>query len=136
MAERTTATGGLRGCIRVLGINNRVYDLRDGAGDVLYGSAVGECGNDPCEPNPCHHGGICHAKEAEMFHCQCRDAYTGTGMGAVGSPPPWDPTIFGIVVEGEATSGEVDKFRVEYGDKGQDLGVLVPQIMSPSGAVK
>ncbi|NXI04242.1 AGRIN protein, partial [Pachycephala philippinensis] len=77
VAERTSATGGLRGCIRVLGINNRVYELRDGAGDVLYGSAVGECGNDPCEPNPCHHGGICHAKEAEMFQCQCRDAYTG-----------------------------------------------------------
>ncbi|NXO13306.1 AGRIN protein, partial [Oriolus oriolus] len=77
VAERTAATGGLRGCIRVLGINNRVYDLRDGAGDVLYGSAVGECGNDPCEPNPCHHGGVCHAREAEMFQCQCRDTYTG-----------------------------------------------------------
>ncbi|NXC09441.1 AGRIN protein, partial [Orthonyx spaldingii] len=77
VAERTTATSGLRGCIRVLGINNRGHDLRDGAGDVLYGSAVGECGSDPCEPNPCHHGGVCHAREAEMFHCQCLDAYTG-----------------------------------------------------------
>ncbi|NXO97466.1 AGRIN protein, partial [Certhia brachydactyla] len=77
VTERTGVTGGLRGCIRVLGINNRVYELRQGAGDVLYGTAVGECGNDPCQPNPCHHGGVCHAREAEMFHCQCLDAYTG-----------------------------------------------------------
>ncbi|NWV29599.1 AGRIN protein, partial [Origma solitaria] len=77
VAERTGATSGLKGCVRVLGVNNRVLELRDGAGDVLYGSAVGECGNDPCEPNPCHHGGVCHAREAEMFHCQCLDSYTG-----------------------------------------------------------
>ncbi|NXO75657.1 AGRIN protein, partial [Sitta europaea] len=77
VAERTGAAGGLRGCIRLLGINNRVYELRQGAGDVLYGSAVGQCGHEPCEPNPCQHGGQCHAREADMFHCQCPDAYTG-----------------------------------------------------------
>uniref|UniRef100_A0A8C0VJ11 Agrin n=1 Tax=Cyanistes caeruleus TaxID=156563 RepID=A0A8C0VJ11_CYACU len=48
-----------------------------GAGDVLYGSAVGECGTEPCQPNPCQHGGTCHAREADMFHCQCLEAYTG-----------------------------------------------------------
>uniref|UniRef100_A0A8C0VGJ5 Agrin n=1 Tax=Cyanistes caeruleus TaxID=156563 RepID=A0A8C0VGJ5_CYACU len=54
-----------------LGINNRLHELRQGAGDVLYGSAVGECGTEPCQPNPCQHGGTCHAREADMFHCQC-----------------------------------------------------------------
>ncbi|KAM7030447.1 LOW QUALITY PROTEIN: agrin [Acridotheres tristis] len=77
VAERAAVTAGLRGCIRQLGINNRLYQLRQGAGDVLYGNAVGECGTDPCQPNPCHHGGTCHPQEAEMFHCQCLDAYTG-----------------------------------------------------------
>ncbi|XP_039940398.1 agrin [Hirundo rustica] len=77
VTERTEAAAGLRGCVRLLGINNRHYELRQGAGDVLYGSAVGECGDDPCQPNPCRHGGACHAKEAEMFRCQCPDGYTG-----------------------------------------------------------
>lgn len=79
VAERTAATGGLKGCIRLLDVNNQLYDLREKGSDVLYGSGVGECGNDPCHPNPCHHGGICHVKEAEMFHCECLHAYTGTG---------------------------------------------------------
>uniref|UniRef100_A0A8B9SYN4 Agrin n=1 Tax=Anas platyrhynchos TaxID=8839 RepID=A0A8B9SYN4_ANAPL len=77
VAERTAATGGLKGCIRLLDVNNQLYDLREKGSDVLYGSGVGECGNDPCHPNPCHHGGICHVKEAEMFHCECLHAYTG-----------------------------------------------------------
>ncbi|NXO71347.1 AGRIN protein, partial [Phainopepla nitens] len=77
VAERTAVATGLRGCIRVLGINNRVHELRQGAGDVLYASAVGQCGHHPCQPDPCHHGGVCHAKEAEMFQCQCPDGYTG-----------------------------------------------------------
>ncbi|NXU35218.1 AGRIN protein, partial [Drymodes brunneopygia] len=77
VTERTTATSGLRGCIHALGINNRGHELRQGAGDVLHGSAVGECGTHPCQPNPCHHGGTCHAREALMFHCQCQEAYTG-----------------------------------------------------------
>lgn len=81
VADRTTATTGLKGCIRLLDVNNQMYDLREKGSDVLYGSGVGECGNDPCHPNPCHHGGICHVKEAEMFHCECLYTYTGTGRG-------------------------------------------------------
>ncbi|KFW85050.1 Agrin, partial [Manacus vitellinus] len=77
VADHTTATTGLKGCIRLLDVNNQMYDLREKGSDVLYGSGVGECGNDPCHPNPCHHGGICHVKEAEMFHCECRHTYTG-----------------------------------------------------------
>ncbi|XP_010003562.1 PREDICTED: agrin [Chaetura pelagica] len=77
VADRTAAAGGLRGCIRLLDVNNQLYDLREKGTEVLYGSAVGECGNDPCQPNPCRHGGICRAREAEMFHCQCLHSYTG-----------------------------------------------------------
>ncbi|XP_067329099.1 agrin isoform X4 [Anolis sagrei] len=77
VAERTSVTSGLKGCIRLLDVNNQMYDLREKGSDVLYGSGVGECGNNPCHPNPCHHGGLCHVKEAEMFHCECLHGYTG-----------------------------------------------------------
>ncbi|TRZ07641.1 hypothetical protein HGM15179_019466, partial [Zosterops borbonicus] len=77
VTEHTEATSGLRGCIRLLGINDREHQLRQGQGDVLYGSAVGQCGHNPCQPNPCHHGGTCHARDAGMFHCQCLEGHTG-----------------------------------------------------------
>ncbi|XP_026571551.1 agrin [Pseudonaja textilis] len=77
VAERTSVTAGLKGCIRLLDVNNQMYDLREKGDDVLYGSGVGECGNNPCQPNPCHHGGLCHTMEAEMFHCECLHGYTG-----------------------------------------------------------
>ncbi|XP_044524562.1 agrin [Gracilinanus agilis] len=69
--ERTSARAGLRGCIRLLDVNNQRIGLREKGPDVLYGSGVGECGNNPCLPNPCHHGATCQAREADMFHCQC-----------------------------------------------------------------
>ncbi|XP_039223823.1 agrin isoform X4 [Crotalus tigris] len=77
VAERTSVTAGLKGCVRLLDVNNQMYDLREKGDDVLYGSGVGECGNNPCQPNPCHHGGLCHVMEAEMFHCECLNGYTG-----------------------------------------------------------
>ncbi|XP_077168348.1 agrin isoform X5 [Paroedura picta] len=77
VAERTSVTAGLKGCLRLLDVNNQMYDLREKGSDVLYGSGVGECGNNPCLPNPCHHGGLCRAKEAETFHCECFDGFTG-----------------------------------------------------------
>uniref|UniRef100_A0A674GJY3 Agrin n=1 Tax=Taeniopygia guttata TaxID=59729 RepID=A0A674GJY3_TAEGU len=77
--ERTGVAGGLRGCVRALSINNRGHELRPGAADVLYGSAVGECGTEPCQPNPCHHGGTCQPRDADAFQCQCPEAYAGTG---------------------------------------------------------
>uniref|UniRef100_A0A8C5SY80 Agrin n=1 Tax=Laticauda laticaudata TaxID=8630 RepID=A0A8C5SY80_LATLA len=77
VAERTSVTVGLKGCIRLLDVNNQMYDLREKGDDVLYGSGVGECGSNPCQPNPCHYGGLCHTMEAEMFHCECLNGYTG-----------------------------------------------------------
>uniref|UniRef100_A0A8C5IPX4 Agrin n=1 Tax=Junco hyemalis TaxID=40217 RepID=A0A8C5IPX4_JUNHY len=77
VTERTGVTSGLRGCVRALAINNRGHELHPGSADVLYATAVGQCGTDPCQPSPCHHGGTCHAREADMFHCQCPEAYTG-----------------------------------------------------------
>ncbi|KAJ7306392.1 hypothetical protein JRQ81_009738 [Phrynocephalus forsythii] len=62
VAERTSVTTGLKGCIRLLDVNNQMYDLREKGSDVLYGSGVGECGNNPCHPNPCHHGGLCQGR--------------------------------------------------------------------------
>ncbi|XP_058858363.1 agrin isoform X6 [Acipenser ruthenus] len=75
--ERTSAASGLVGCIRMLDVNNLVYKLQEKEGDVLYGTGVGECGNNPCHPNPCKNGARCQVKEAEMFHCQCINGFSG-----------------------------------------------------------
>ncbi|KAL1021294.1 hypothetical protein UPYG_G00011350 [Umbra pygmaea] len=75
--ERTSVGSGLVGCIRMLDVNNLVYNLQEKGGNVLYGTGVGECGNNPCQPNPCKNGGVCQVKEAEMFHCKCVNSYSG-----------------------------------------------------------
>ncbi|XP_053308487.1 agrin isoform X3 [Spea bombifrons] len=77
VSERTSVSTGLKGCIRLLDVNNQVYNLQEEGADVLYGSGVGECGNNPCQPNPCHNGAVCQVKEAEMFHCLCLSGYMG-----------------------------------------------------------
>uniref|UniRef100_A0A9J7ZRU0 Agrin n=1 Tax=Cyprinus carpio carpio TaxID=630221 RepID=A0A9J7ZRU0_CYPCA len=69
--ERTSVSTGLVGCIRMLDVNNFVYNLQENGDSILYGSGVGECGNNPCLPNPCKNGASCQVKEAEMFHCKC-----------------------------------------------------------------
>lgn len=61
----------------MLDVNNRVLNLQESGGDSLYGSGVGECGNNPCQPNPCKNGAACQVKEAEMFHCKCSKGFWG-----------------------------------------------------------
>lgn len=68
---------GLVGCIRMVDVNNRVLNLQENGGDSVYGSGVGECGNNPCQPNPCKNGAGCQVKEAEMFHCKCSKGFWG-----------------------------------------------------------
>ncbi|XP_028848509.1 agrin isoform X3 [Denticeps clupeoides] len=75
--ERTSISTGLHGCIRLLDVNNMVYNLQEKDGNVLYGSGVGECGNNPCLPNPCRNGAMCQIKEAEVFHCKCVNGFSG-----------------------------------------------------------
>lgn len=75
--ERTSVAAGLVGCIRMLDVNNRVLNLQENGGDSLYGSGVGECGNNPCQPNPCKNGAACQVKEPEMFHCKCTKGFWG-----------------------------------------------------------
>nr|XP_057941190.1 agrin isoform X4 [Doryrhamphus excisus] len=84
--ERTTVASGLMGCIRLLDVNNRVLNLQESGGDSLYGSGVGECGNNPCLPNPCKNGATCQVKEAEMFHCQCSKGFWGPTCADVHDP--------------------------------------------------
>uniref|UniRef100_A0A668A9S5 Agrin n=1 Tax=Myripristis murdjan TaxID=586833 RepID=A0A668A9S5_9TELE len=86
VTERTTVATGLVGCIRLLDVNNRVYNLQENEGDVLYGTGVGECGNNPCQPNPCKNGAACQVKEAEMFHCKCTGGYWGPTCADVHNP--------------------------------------------------
>lgn len=75
--ERTSVSTGLVGCVRMLDVNNFAYNLQENGGSVLYGSAIGECGNNPCLPNPCKNGASCQVKEAEMFHCKCVNGFSG-----------------------------------------------------------
>uniref|UniRef100_A0A671XIJ3 Agrin n=1 Tax=Sparus aurata TaxID=8175 RepID=A0A671XIJ3_SPAAU len=84
--ERTAVATGLVGCIRMLDVNNRVLNLQESGGDSLYGSGVGECGNNPCQPNPCKNGAACQVKEAEMFHCKCSKGFWGPTCADVHDP--------------------------------------------------
>uniref|UniRef100_A0A3Q3XBV2 Agrin n=1 Tax=Mola mola TaxID=94237 RepID=A0A3Q3XBV2_MOLML len=84
--ERTALATGLVGCIRMLDVNNRVLNLQENGGDSLYGSGVGECGNNPCQPNPCKNGAACQVKEAEMFHCKCSKGFWGPTCADVHDP--------------------------------------------------
>lgn len=84
--ERTGLAVGLVGCIRMLDVNNRNLNLQENGGESLYGSGVGECGNNPCLPNPCKNGGACQVKEAEMFHCKCSKGFWGLTCADVHDP--------------------------------------------------
>lgn len=82
VTARTGVSAGLVGCIRMLDVNNRMLNLQEDGGDSLFGSGVGECGNNPCEPNPCKNGAQCQVKEAEMFQCKCSKGFWGKTGGA------------------------------------------------------
>ncbi|XP_038145818.1 agrin isoform X3 [Cyprinodon tularosa] len=84
--ERTGVTSGLVGCIRMLDVNNRMLNIQESNGDSLFGAGVGECGNNPCQPNPCKNGAECQVKEAEMFHCKCSNGFWGPTCADVHDP--------------------------------------------------
>lgn len=66
----------------MLDINNQRLELGSWQGAVVQSSVVGECGDDPCMPNPCSGGVPCRALEAGMFHCQCPPGRFGeSGFG-------------------------------------------------------
>ncbi|XP_063091307.1 agrin isoform X8 [Cavia porcellus] len=69
--ERTFVAVGLKGCIRLLDINNQRLELGSWQGASTQSSGVGECGENPCVPNPCSSGAPCQALDDGMFHCQC-----------------------------------------------------------------
>lgn len=86
--ERTSIRVGLRGCIRLLDVNNQRLELSSWQGAVTRSSGVGACGDHPCLPNPCLGGAPCRALEAGMFHCLCppgrfgeAGAWAGRGVG-------------------------------------------------------
>ena len=34
--------------------------------------------NDPCQPNPCQHGGLCDSRSGEStYQCKCPDGFSG-----------------------------------------------------------
>ncbi|XP_047229553.1 agrin isoform X5 [Girardinichthys multiradiatus] len=84
--ERTGVTTGLVGCIRMLDVNNRMLNIQESNGDRLFGAGVGECGNNPCHPNPCKNGAECQVKEAEVFHCKCSNGFWGPTCADIHDP--------------------------------------------------
>ncbi|KAM4572007.1 agrin isoform 3-T3 [Fundulus diaphanus] len=84
--ERTGVTSGLVGCIRMLDVNNRMLNIQERSTDSQFGVGVGECGNNPCHPNPCRNGAECQVKEAEMFHCKCSSGFWGPTCADVHDP--------------------------------------------------
>nr|XP_023651627.1 agrin-like isoform X4 [Paramormyrops kingsleyae] len=75
--EKTSVSSGLVGCVRTLDINNMVYDLQDDGQQVLHSSAVTQCGETPCLPNPCRNSATCQVREADTFHCRCPGGFSG-----------------------------------------------------------
>ncbi|KAF4018543.1 hypothetical protein G4228_009925 [Cervus hanglu yarkandensis] len=75
--ERTSVSVGLRGCIRLLDVNNQRLELSSWPESATRSSRVGECGDHPCLPNPCFGGAPCQALEAGRFHCQCPPGHFG-----------------------------------------------------------
>uniref|UniRef100_UPI0040386C35 agrin-like n=1 Tax=Callospermophilus lateralis TaxID=76772 RepID=UPI0040386C35 len=69
--ERTSVGMDLKGCIHLLDVNNQRLELDPWQGVVSRSSGVGECGEHPCLPSPCHGGAPCQALGDDMFHCQC-----------------------------------------------------------------
>uniref|UniRef100_A0A8C7AK28 Agrin n=1 Tax=Neovison vison TaxID=452646 RepID=A0A8C7AK28_NEOVI len=84
--ERTSIRVGLRGCIRLLDVNNQRLELSSWQGAVTRSSGVGACGDHPCLPNPCLGGAPCRALEAGMFHCLCPPGRFGPTCSADENP--------------------------------------------------
>lgn len=80
--ERTSVSVGLRGCIRLLDINNQRLELSSWQGIVTRSSGVGEC-ETPCLPAPCLGRAPCQVLGAGMFRCQCPPGYFGEGRAWV-----------------------------------------------------
>uniref|UniRef100_UPI0040388E61 agrin-like n=1 Tax=Callospermophilus lateralis TaxID=76772 RepID=UPI0040388E61 len=84
--ERTSVGVGLKGCIRLLDVNNQRLELGPWQGVVSRSSGVGECGEHPCLPSPCHGGAPCQALGDDMFHCQCPPGRFGPTCAEEKSP--------------------------------------------------
>ncbi|XP_032216637.1 agrin isoform X13 [Mustela erminea] len=105
--ERTSIRVGLRGCIRLLDVNNQRLELSSWQGAVTRSSGVGACGDHPCLPNPCLGGAPCRALEAGMFHCLCPPGRFGPTCGADKNPCEPNPCHGAapcrVLPDGEAT---------------------------------
>lgn len=103
MLERTSVSVGLKGCIRLLDVNNQRLELGSWRGAATRSVGVGECGAQPCLPSPCLGGAPCRALGGGTFHCQCPPGRFGereAGRGAGGhlcvcgrGAPPWNHVL-------------------------------------------
>ncbi|XP_076964137.1 agrin-like [Callospermophilus lateralis] len=92
--ERTSVGVGLKGCIRLLDVNNQRLELGPWQGVVSRSSGVGECGEhpcmpspyvptcteekSPCQPNPCHGAAPCRVLPKGGAKCECPAGRRGT----------------------------------------------------------
>ncbi|KAM5248760.1 agrin [Ctenodactylus gundi] len=84
--ERTSVGTGLTGCIRLLDVNDQRLELGGQRGAAAQSSNVGECGDNPCVPNPCRGAVPCQALKAGLFHCQCPPGRFGLTCASEKSP--------------------------------------------------
>ncbi|ESO11987.1 hypothetical protein HELRODRAFT_63300, partial [Helobdella robusta] len=73
VSDRIGIGKGFDGCIRLLQINKKLYDMRKGefVGDALGGVDVENCITGICNKLTCFNGGQCVAENAEFPRCDC-----------------------------------------------------------------
>ncbi|XP_049831472.1 pikachurin-like [Schistocerca gregaria] len=77
LADKLPTEEGLRGCVRRLIVNDRLYSFGLApAGDAVKGFDVEECGGDGCSLISCQHGGKCLAT-GDSAVCLCPLGYQG-----------------------------------------------------------
>lgn len=77
LSEKLPIEDGLRGCMRRLMVNDRLYSFGLApVGDAVKGFDVEECGVDRCSQVPCQHGGKC-LTSGDSAVCLCPLGYQG-----------------------------------------------------------
>ncbi|XP_017773533.1 PREDICTED: pikachurin [Nicrophorus vespilloides] len=77
LSEKLPVSGGLKGCIRHLEVNDHLYKFAlDPHGEASKGYGIEECTADRCSRVPCQHGGKCLTSE-ESAVCLCPLGFSG-----------------------------------------------------------
>ncbi|XP_022913817.2 pikachurin [Onthophagus taurus] len=77
LSEKLPVSGGLKGCIRHLEVNDHLYKFAlEPSGEASKGFGIEECTADRCSRVPCQHGGKCLTSETSAV-CLCPLGFSG-----------------------------------------------------------